>query len=782
MPTPANPSPPSRLSRPWGIALGLGALVLLGSPRLAAGDGSGAREPAGPAPQQNFSDVHATEEWVLRAFREAERASVAGRHAETARLLQTVVEATTGPDGDGGAAPYVLPVHGTASYEGAWIVARHAQARGGPPVLDALASEHGATAARLLARAVAAQDREGLADVAWRFLPLGEGRRAALLLADLALERADRDEALEWCQALEDLEAVSAEPEERVAPWRRARIVRHARALAATRADLEPLEAALTLRAARRTAPDRGLLALPLERVATSPAPRVWMQAGGDATRAAPAPDVGPKLRLAWCLRPGEVERPLADGRDPEAPGPRRPSSFLPPRAVVVGDLALVSDGLQLHGFDLATGRERVREPFAFSYLDITRRDAAVDDTPIDRRARAGWIEGHALAAWPRTHPDGREGWLVVAAVPDGRPWSALGDEREERLDHMEAFFFDGSAMEPLWQVGGGLGDTSPTGLDPYLRLYSSPLLYRGLVWVAGSLPSKASRDRVESWLVALDPDTGAVVNRTHVGSGTPVRPGREDEVMPTAPAGAAGRIVYGTALGLVAAVSARDGRVAWAYRYDRDVEVDRAARGRRRTDTLEPRSIGFLAEPPRLALERCALAPTDGRDLLVFFDRPIGPDRELLSLAIDRRRDHVDFHPESVLGLVAGPGPKAAPWLVSVGQGLDTGEVPGPLAIARDLVSGRVVWQGHPGLATLTQPYGTALLTASEVLVPTREGIVRFARDDGRLLALEDRHDLDEPAAAGDPPLPYGNLVPLPGGGLLAVSATTVSCWRPER
>lgn len=365
-----------------------GALLLLVGARTGAADGAGAREPAGPAPQQNFSDVHATEEWVLRAFREAKRAADAGRFSETARLLQGVVEATTGPDDDSGAAPYVMPVHGTASYEGAWIVARHEQARGGAPVLDALATEYGATAATLLARGVAAGDGAALADVAQRFLPLAEGRRAAVLLADLALERGDRDEALEWCQALEDVEAVSAEGEERLAPWRDARIHRHARALAASPADIGPLEAALAVRAARRDAPDRGLLALPLGRVATPAPPRLWTQAGGDDTRTAPASDVGPKLRLAWCLRPGDVERPLADGRDPEPGGPRRPSTFLPPRAIVLGDLALVSDGVQLHGFDLSTGRERVREPFAFSYLDLVRRDVAVDDTPIDRRAR----------------------------------------------------------------------------------------------------------------------------------------------------------------------------------------------------------------------------------------------------------------------------------------------------------------------------------------------------------------------------------------------------------
>ncbi len=772
---PDVPRPPHLLVMVVGLLL-----AGLASAPGASGDGGAAPNPApGPAPQQNFSDLHSAEEWVLTAIRDAERATSGGRLAEASRLYQSIVDAVVRTGSPREAAPYVLPIHGTASYEGAFLVARHRIGAAGAALLGAYTTEYGATALRLLDRAISAADRDSLADVATRFLPLPSGRRAALLLADLALEAGDPDEALEWCQALEDLEATSNEGEDALAPWREARIDRHARALARLPADVETVRAGLARRAARRTAPDRGITALPLGAVTAPPTATAWTTTGGHASRAGVAPDIAPTLELAWVLAPSDGGKPLADSADPADFGPRAPSTFLPPRAVVVPEfggsgLALVSDGFALRGFDLKDGRRRFEYPFQ----GVVEHG---QDTPIDRRNRTGWIEGHALSVEATRTPDGRPAWLVFAAVPDGRPFFALGEEREERYDHVEAFLLTGQGLEPLWAAGGGLGEVDDDGPDSHPRLYGAPLLYRGLVWMAGVLPAATSRDRVESWLVALDPWTGAVRRRTHVGSGTAVRPGREDELMPTAPAAAAGRIVFGTALGLVVAVSARDGRVLWAWRYDRDVEVDRASRGRRRADTLEPRSIGFANEPPRLALERCAIAPTDGHDVLVFFDRPIGPERELLSLAIDRRRDHVDFHPESIVGLVPGTGTDVAPWLVTVGQGLDTGEVPGPLAVARDLVTGRVVWQAMAGLALGTRPYGDALLTANELLVPTREGIVRFRRDDGRRVALHAGDAVPAAAAWDEPTLPYGNLVPIPGGGVLAVSATTIACWRPR-
>lgn len=765
--------------RAGAVLLACLLLPVAGAPRArpARADG-GARSTRGPAPQQNFSDLHASEEWVLRAFLDADRAQADGRHAEAARLLQGVVDATTRPGPRPEAAPHVVPIQGTSTYEGAWLVARHRQLSGGDELLDALGREFGAAAEALVRRGIDGREATRLEEAALRFLPLPAGRRAALLLADRALERGDRDEALEWCQALEDAEAVSGESAARLAPWRAARIARHARALAAGPDDVEPLRRGLAARAAHQHGPDRGLGAVPWQHVAPPNAPAQWLTSGGDHTRNARAPALGTALELAWSRGPGDPSQ-LADTVDPEDGGPRRPSTFLPPRAVVLGARAVVSDGTALRVFGIADGEFQAFTRFR-AYRDIGH------DTDADRRIGSGWIEGHALTAHRLQRRDARAGtredaWLVLAAVPDGRPWTAVQEEREVRADHLEAFLLVGNVLRPLWQAGGGLGDTGATGLDEHLRLYGAPLVYRDRVWIAGVVPSASSRDRLESWIVSLDPLTGAVRTRTHIGSGTAVRPSREDEIMPTSPAAAAGRVVIGTSLGLVAAVSARDGRLAWGYRYDRDVEVDRAARGRRAAETLEPRSISFENEPPRLGLERCVLAPTDGHDVLVLFDRPIGPERELLSYAIDRRREHVDFHPESVVGLLADPTTRATPWLITVGQGLDTGEVPGPLATARDLVTGRMPWDAQAGLAAGTRSYGASLLTTDALWVPTREGLAVFALPDGARRALR-TGGLHEGSAWTQPTLPYGNLVPVGGEGLLAVSATTVSYWRSRR
>ena len=194
---------PHCLPSPRAAALLLVAAVVGGTPgRGARGDGLGGREARGPAPQQNFSDVHAAEEWVLRAFQEADRAVAEERHADAARLLQRVVDAERRAGARAEAAPYVVPLQGTATYEGAWRVARHRLLAGGDPLLDAYAATYGAAAEALLQQGVAGRDDARLAEAATRFLPLAAGRRAALLLADGALERGDRDEALEVLLAL----------------------------------------------------------------------------------------------------------------------------------------------------------------------------------------------------------------------------------------------------------------------------------------------------------------------------------------------------------------------------------------------------------------------------------------------------------------------------------------------------------------------------------------------------------------------------------------------------
>jgi hypothetical protein len=65
---------------------------------------------------------------------------------------------------------------------------------------------------------------------------------------------------------------------------------------------------------------------------------------------------------------------------------------------------------------------------------------------------------------------------------------------------------------------------------------------------------------------------------------------------------------------------------------------------------------------------------------------------------------------------------------------------------------------------------------------VPTAQGIVIYEvfdrnGDQSHYLGILNREDI--PAGMQDaPPQPYGNLIAIPGRGLVAVSATTIAVW----
>jgi hypothetical protein len=143
---------------------------------------------------------------VAGAFGRAAQAEAEGRFTEAAELLQGIVERRF-VDAEGReAAPQVVAVGGRSTYEGAWLVARQRLAGGSEGLQRAYAARYEAPARELLRRAAAGLDENLLAEVARRFLPLEEGRAAALLLSDLASERGDVDAARAPLDALEDLE------------------------------------------------------------------------------------------------------------------------------------------------------------------------------------------------------------------------------------------------------------------------------------------------------------------------------------------------------------------------------------------------------------------------------------------------------------------------------------------------------------------------------------------------------------------------------------------------
>jgi hypothetical protein len=789
---------------PWRASVLLLLLAFGATPSLAREKDS-ALQPN--VPRKNFSNPHADTDWVVRDFDRATQAAADRDWSTAVRALQEVIDQETSRESPGDAAPYVRPVdEGSAVFEGAWIAARHLVQSWGADALRAYDHEFGGVARAALARAAQRRDRDGLAQVARRWLGLPAGRRAALALVDLAMERGDADAAWTWIEALVDLEAVSGEAGQTLAPWREARIRREAVLIAKDQATQPRVRHALE---ASDPALETSVDAVPRAWYAPRKPPRTWRTTGGDATRGAVPEALGAKLHLAWFRGPS-AEDGLVDTADPERHSNDRPSVWLPPRAVATRHHVLVSDGQYLHVFEIATGNRAVpREAGIFPHQHGTGIGM---DSSEDRRIRFGLLEGHALtvqrvASWPHVRPDGtREdlgpGWLVLCAVPDGRPWDWSRDRASgvrPRNDHVQAFHWSGRALTPLWHTGGLAPTSQLNGLAYDTRLYGAPVVYRGLVWVAGVRPAQATQDRWEAWLFALDPHTGQARLRTHIGTGTPMRTGRVDEVIPTSPAAAHGRVIVGTALGMIAAVDARDGRIQWIYRYDRAVETERGQRRNRDHRDDGARSSSFSNEPPIVTGDQVYVTPTDGDDLLVLADRPLTRERRLVCYEENRELRLTGSLMEHVAGVVL-PQEGREGSLALVCQG-DDGEIPGALVGVYALLDGgqghragqvlrwplegpelTSLWQGIGPTGFGAQPYGRALVTGKELFVSQDHGIAVFelldSGHDGHLLGVLDADDIPEALRKGMQGRPYGNLIPVPGRGLVAVNATSVAFW----
>ena len=715
-------------------------------------------------PEENSSTVSEDARFVRDALEAADEA-VRRRDWNTAvRSLQEVIEADRVPGRTGQPAPWVLPVRGRAVYEGAWLVARQRIAAGGEEALDAYAAEYGRTASELLARASRARDEEAFARLARRFLPLVEARTAVLALADIALEEGDRDRALGWLERLADVEAVSGESPEAWRPWRRARQARMAAALArpgATQAVLDHLVAAQAPEASptERFAPAPATLRDP------GPAPTGWPTIGGRPARDAVSPTLGAAFRLAW-FNSFESERrtPAEEGELPR----NRPSIWHPPGCVTDGLTAFAFDGERVYAFDVKSGRRR-----AVPYPIVDSRGATLFRpryAETERRDDLGLLEGHALTLGGTVEA----GRVLYVSAPHtdtlARDWS-YESPREDRL---VALLYDGLSFRELFQVGGAA--------EPETRLYGSPVLYRDRLWIAAIRPTESATDQAEVWLLALDPLTGATEIETYLGLGPPIRRGRVDEAIPSSPAAARGRVVVATALGIVAAVDADDGRPLWLLRYERGAVAQGRSRRLGSTRDTGPRLSGFRNQPPILALDRTFVAPTDGPYLLCLFDRPRGSGRELVSWRLHRRLDFRDFAAEQIVAVQVPPD-GAPPRLILAGQGRSAeGDVPAPIAVALDaLRPPRVLWTATATTGDGAEPYGTAMATEDELFVPTEHGISIYATKDGGDLGTLDVSSLPEewlalfPTDVGA----YGNLVAVPGKGLLAVNDWLVAFWR---
>lgn len=726
----------------------------------------------GSIPAENTSHVNTDTPWVAQAFRRADEAIAANDWPRAVRALQEVVDAVEDTDDPGAASPHVVPVFGSVVYEGAWIVAHHRILAGGAPALEAYEGQFGQVARALLQQGVARRDLRLLATVADRFLPLASGRRAALLAADLALENGDVDASVGWLERLEDLEEVSAEPDEMLAPWRAARIGRTAAALA--RAGRQDAVRALLERQARPGIPESvRLRPLPASDRRGEALPTGWPTTGGGPRRAGRPAALGEEFEVAWWLPlEGGVEPP--DLEDDRLRG--RPSPWIPTRAVVDGTRAFVFDGTRVEVWDLERGRHLVR-PYE---LLNSEEDSLSRVDEVDAREELGLLEGFSLTLGP-ARPDGAR--ILYVAAPDPMSGPRTWSYPIPRDDRIEALRYEESAhtLTPLWRNGG----YEPRGGMPeQTRLYGAPLLYRGRLWIAGVRPSRGTEHEADAWLFGLSPTTGEVEVRTYLGSGAPVRGGRPDEAIPSSPAGAHGRVVVSTGLGIVASVDARHGRPHWVYRNDRGVVGAGRLKRLQRENDHTPRETGFANVPPLLAFERIWVAPTDGLEILCLFDRPRGRRRSLRAWRKNRRAGFVDFAAEQIVGLAPPPENEASPLLVVVGRGeVPEGRPPAAIAKAIDAFDPARRWEAFATTGDGPEPYGTALLTEAELFVPTRHGISVFDVLDGSDLATIDVSSV--PVRLRELLTPEiglsGNVVPAPGRGLLVLGATHGVFWRAK-
>jgi len=736
------------------LALCAGSFV----PSARAGDSGPVAPVAGP--KENASYVPDDDE-RLRGERAAVDAAVAAKDWGTAvRGLQRIVE--MGPE-------LVTATGEPGVFEGASIVASHRVVRLGAASLAAYEQELGGAANELLAAGATLRDPTRLARAAERYLPTVAGRRAALLLADLALEAGDVDGALGALERLEDLEEVAApDLAAAFAPWREARLARVAVARARTAAALPRVRAWLEAPTkAPRPADDD---------LRRPPPSKDWPTAGGDATRGRVPEALGSKLTFTSIEHLRATSAPGDDAREVGGAIGARPSPWLPPRAVVVGGRAIVSDGRALRVFDVASGT------YASFEIPLPSRppdDGAAGLEGRAARSRFGWIEGHGLTvdgdavyatvSGERADPDATDGPLVH----EGRPGAPA-----RRGDVVAAIRLSGRTGKTLWVAGGAV----PTpGLPPGLRLHGTPLLYRGSLHLAGLRTTPATQDRFEAWHVALDPRTGACRSATFLGAGGPIRRGRDDELVPASCAGAHGRVLVVTALGVAAAVDADTGRTLWSWRYDRG-NPDGDDPGHRLGIDFEQgaRHSSFVNEPPMIADGRCFLAPTDATHVFAIEDRPRGPRRELRTWRLHRKLVSQNLAVEQLVGVTTGTADVPAT-LVAVGQGFAAPGEPFVCVVGLDPATGTVRWERALPGGGPAEPYGRALVTAGEVYVPTATGIARYRLKDGADLPLldlpsipTDLRDLLRPEER-----PFGNLVPIPGRGLVAVNATSISFWR---
>lgn len=242
-----------------------------------------------------------------------------------------------------------------------------------------------------------------------------------------------------------------------------------------------------------------------------------------------------------------------------------------------------------LDGGGWPTPRGTVLAPLATSdrlYVPMGERD----ENLADQSGRGQTAPAQLVALDRET---GRQLWTARPAAFDRRDLPELSDEDAEAL-----------------------GDT---------RFVGVPLEAGGVIWSLAKTDPRRARQFEQCWLVGLDPDTGRPIHTIYLATSVQAQLRYQQQQYipePHPPLSAANGLVFApTGRGVLAAVSAADGRVRWVDLYERNAADVELVNGRVRRERFSRLTGGqaFHVSPPIVAQGRIFYRPPDADAILIY-------------------------------------------------------------------------------------------------------------------------------------------------------------------
>jgi hypothetical protein len=286
-----------------------------------------------------------------------------------------------------------------------------------------------------------------------------------------------------------------------------------------------------------------------------------WPTFAGSPSRNANAPALGRVDFAAWSepvklpsvedrklavvvLRPGGNVRPMAV---------RETEKVLAHYPLVVDGHAFYSDARQIRAIDLATGKPAITASGILYQLEAAPAEVPPENFGIQVRLGADGVLGGSVSA-PRYTMTYADGVLYARVGEDstgsGQPQSERRDERLVGVDLRREglLLFEVKPDDGSWSFDG------------------APVCEGGKVYVA----MRHSDVKPQLFVACFDAATGRRLWRTSIAAADTPGSGRGDEITHNLLTLVGDRVFINSNLGVVAAVSTDEGRIAWLRRYDR--------------------------------------------------------------------------------------------------------------------------------------------------------------------------------------------------------------------